>query len=368
MDRVRSGIFIMPFHPPGKPLSQCHDEDMELVIRADELGIDEFWIGEHHTMVYENIAMPEIFIGAALRDTSDIRLGPAPVCLQQHHPALVASRLSFLDHLSHGRLNLCFGPGSVPTDLEILGVEPQDSAAMVAESMDMILTLWMTDPPYDIDGRFWKIRMERTIDPEVGLGVIHKPFQRPHPPVSMPISSMNSETARQAGRRGFQPFGHSLIPSNTLANIWTTYERAAMEAGHTPDRSDYKIARAIFLADSTEEAVKRARSNTVAANFEYIGTLLKRGGRGMGMFKRDSDMHDADCNLDYLMGEQIIAGNVDAVLERLQALRAEVGDFGTLVMMSYDWDDKDSWLRSLELFATELMPALNRAVTSEQVV
>ena len=368
MDRVRSGIFIMPFHPPGKPPSQCHDEDMELVIRADELGIDEFWIGEHHTMVYENIAMPEIFIGAALRDTSDIRLGPAPVCLQQHHPALVASRLSFLDHLSHGRLNLCFGPGSVPTDLEILGVEPQDSAAMVAESMDMILTLWMTDPPYDIDGRFWKIRMERTIDPEVGLGVIHKPFQRPHPPVSMPISSLNSETARLAGRRGFQPFGHSLIPSNTLANIWTTYERAALEAGHTPDRSDYKIARAIFLADSTEEAVKRARSNTVAANFEYIGTLLKRGGRGMSMFKRDSDMHDADCNLDYLMGEQIIAGNVDAVLERLEALRAEVGDFGTLVMMSYDWDDKDSWLRSLELFATELMPALNRAVTSEQVV
>lgn len=184
----------------------------------------------------------------------------------------------------------------------------------------------------------------------------------------MPISSINSETARQAGRRGFQPFGHSLIPSNTLANIWTTYERAAAESGRRPDRADYKIARAIFLADTTEEAVRRARSNTVAANFEYIGTLLKRGGRGMGMFKRDPDMHDADCNLDYLMGEQIIAGNVDAVLDRLEALRAEVGDFGTLVMMSYDWDHKDSWLRSLELFATELMPALNRAVTSEQMV
>ena len=88
----------------------------------------------------------------------------------------------------------------------------------------------------------------------------------------------------------------------------------------------------------------------------------------MGMFKRDPDMRDADCNLDYLMGEQIIAGNVDAVLERLKALRAEVEDFGTLVMMSYDWDEKDSWLRSLELFATELMPALNREATSEQAV
>jgi alkanesulfonate monooxygenase SsuD/methylene tetrahydromethanopterin reductase-like flavin-dependent oxidoreductase (luciferase family) len=183
----------------------------------------------------------------------------------------------------------------------------------------------------------------------------------------MPITSMNSATAREAGRRGFQPFGHSLIPSNLLANIWTTYEQAAIEAGRLPDRSDYKIARAIFLADTTEEAVRRARSNTVAANFEYIGTLLKRGGRGIGMFKRDPNMPDADCDLDYLMGEQIIAGDVDTVLERLESIRAEVGDFGTLVMMSYDWDDKDSWLRSLELFATELMPALNPVQPTEQV-
>ena len=70
-----------------------------------------------------------------------------------------------------------------------------------------------------------------------------------------------------------------------------------MEAGHAPDRSDYKIARAIFLADITEEAVRRARSNTVAANFEDIGTLLKRGGRGVGMFKRDPDMRDPDAPL-----------------------------------------------------------------------
>ena len=66
------------------------------------------------------------------------------------------------------------------------------------------------------------------------------------------------------------------------------------------------------------------------------------------------------------MGEQIIAGDVDTVLERLEALRAEVGDFGTLVMMSYDWDDKESWLHSLDLFANELMPALNGLPPAEQ--
>jgi hypothetical protein len=40
----------------------------------------------------------------------------------------------------------------------------------------------------------------------------------------------------------------------------------------------------------------------------------------------------------------------------------ETGRFGTLVLMGYDWDDKPSWVRSLELFARELMPRLNKAV------
>ena len=62
---IRHGMFIMPFHDPAKPPGQCYDEDLELVVRAEELGFTEFWVGEHHTMKYENIVMPEIFIGWA---------------------------------------------------------------------------------------------------------------------------------------------------------------------------------------------------------------------------------------------------------------------------------------------------------------
>lgn len=82
------------------------------------------------------------------------------------------------------------------------------------------------------------------------------------------------------------------------------------------------------------------------------------------MYKRDPAMSDAACDLDYLMGEQIIAGSPDEVLRRLLLLIEETGTFGTLVLMSYDWDDKERWLHSMELFARELMPALNKAVCS----
>ena len=83
--------------------------------------------------------------------------------------------------------------------------------------------------------------------------------------------------------------------------------------------------------------------------------------RGLGrrICKRDLEMSDADCNRDYWLEEQIIADDVDEVLRRLLQLIEEIG---TLVLMSYDWDDKPSWLHSMDLFANELMPALNKAV------
>jgi alkanesulfonate monooxygenase SsuD/methylene tetrahydromethanopterin reductase-like flavin-dependent oxidoreductase (luciferase family) len=359
--RIDYGMFIMPFHDPAKPLGQCYDEDLELVVRADELGFQDFWIGEHHTMKYENIVMPEIFIGRALGETRRIRMGPAPVCLNQHHPAHVASRLAFLDHLSKGRLNLCFGPGSVTADQELYGLDPKLAPEMTEEAVEIILKLWESDPPYEFVGKHWTIRLQKHVDYETGIGFIHKPLQRPHPPISTPAMSRNSPTMRMAGRRGFKPLGHCLVTANVLADNWKTYEDAAVAAGRQPDRADWGILRSIFLADTTKEARQRARTNSLGKNYEYIGRLFDKG-LGRRIYKRDLDMPDSECNMEFLMNEQIIAGDVNEVLRRLLAMMEETGSFGQLILMSYDWDDKPSWLRNMELFARELMPALNKAV------
>jgi alkanesulfonate monooxygenase SsuD/methylene tetrahydromethanopterin reductase-like flavin-dependent oxidoreductase (luciferase family) len=361
LQQIDYGMFIMPFHAPDKPLAQGYDEDLELIIRAEELGFKEFWIGEHHTMKYETIVMPEIFIARALGETSTIRMGPAPVCLNQHHPAHVASRLAMLDHLSKGRLNLCLGNGSVTADQELYSVDPKDGGKMALEAIDVILDLWSHDPPYEHHGEFWDFELTKTFDPECLIGYIHKPFQLPHPPIAIPGMSRNSFSMKMAGRRGYQPFAHCLIPGNVVADQWRTYAAAAVEAARAPNRADFKVARSIFLADTTAEAVKRVRKNSLGRNYEYIGGLFDKG-LGRRIYKRDLDMPDSQCQLDYLMTEQIIAGDVDEVLRRLLKLMEETGEFGTLVLMSYDWDDKASWVHSMELFAKELMPALNRAV------
>ena len=164
----------------------------------------------------------------------------------------------------------------------------------------------------------------------------------------MPGMSRGSPTMKLARSAGFQPFGHCLVAGNVLADLWKNYEEAA-QAGREPNRGDFKIARSIFLADTTKEAEARGQDNSLGQNYEYIGRLFDKG-LGRKIYKRDLAMSDADCNLDYLMTEQIIAGDVDHVLDRLLAMVEETGPFGTLVLMSYDWDDKPSWLHSMELF------------------
>ena len=358
----------MPFHHPSKELAQSHDEDMELAIRADELGVDEFWVGEHHTLAWETIISPEMFLAAVFRQTKRMRMGPAPVLVNLHHPAQVANRLAFLDHFSHGRLDLAFGYGGAPSDFEMYGLDPKQMQSRMIEAVGMILKIWSSDGPYEFKGEHWTVKL-KTVNDDLGFGVVQKPYQKPHPPISVPVSSRDSGSAKAAARLGFQLFSHSIIPADVLKNQWDTYEAADLEAGNPADRSLWKVARTVFLADTTAEAEKRARSNCIETAYTYLAKAIQRG-PGLKIMKNDLSMPDDDVNMDYFMGEQIIAGDVDTALDRLLGLWEEIGPFGSLIVMGFDWindDDRRAWLHSMELLNRELLPRFNKAVGAEVV-
>ena len=367
--RLRIGMFVMPIHDPAKPMVQCLDEDLELAMQCERLGFDDFWVGEHHSSSVENIVMPEIFLGKVLGMTERIRIGPAPVCLQYHHPAHVAGRLAFLDHLSHGRLNVCFGPGAIPTDMELFGAHPSETGARVAESIDMILRLWTGELPIDIEGRFWNLKLKDRMSPEFGVGHLHKPLQRPHPPIYVPSISRSSPGLRKAAERGFRFMSHHMLHPQVLREQWNTYAEAAIAAGRTADPANWAVARNVFVADSTRDARRLAQGNSLGSCIQYILDLTRATApSGVAMWKRDEAQADSDCTLDYFMDDVIIAGDPDHVTRQLLELREQIGPFGSLVLTAHDWDDRDRWAHSLELFANEVVPALNKAISATQEV
>ena len=148
---MRFGVFITPFHPTGQSPTVALEYDMERVVALDRLGYDEAWFGEHHSGGYELISCPEVFIAAAAERTKHIRLGTGVVSLPYHHPLMVADRWVLLDHLTRGRVMFGTGPGALPSDAYMMGIDPIDQRRMMQESLEAILALFRAAPDERID-------------------------------------------------------------------------------------------------------------------------------------------------------------------------------------------------------------------------
>lgn len=355
---MKLGVFMMPLHPPEKDRTQCFEEDIELVVRADELGFTDIWVGQHHTVAWEPIPSNDVFISNVLPRTKNVRLGTGVTIVPQHHPANIAVRLAFLDHLSRGRLNCGFGQGGVPTDWGLFELpDPRTQGLMTVEAIDLILKLWEIEAPFDIKGDFWHVKIDHT-NPEFGIGTMLKPYQKPHPPISMSIVKPTSMAARMAGQRGYRPISTNLVPADTAVQHWKTYCAGAEEAGRAaPDRSIWSISRNIYVGESNEEAWELALNGEFARSFEYLIVMLKAGNM-LHIAKHDPDIPDTDVTPEYLLRHLSIIGDVDECIGQLEEMWETTGGFGTLLMIAQDWDDKGKWLRSMELLANSVVPAL----------
>src|SRR5256885_15694558 len=139
---LKFGIFLAPFHPVGQNPTLALERDLELIQRLDALGFDEAWIGEHHSAGYEIIASPELFMAVAAERTRNIKLGTGVSSLPYHHPLILADRMVLLDHLTRGRFMFGVGPGALPSDAYMMGIDPMDQRRRMEESLEAMLQLF----------------------------------------------------------------------------------------------------------------------------------------------------------------------------------------------------------------------------------
>ena len=82
---------------------------------------------------------------------------------------------------------------------------------------------------------------------------------------------------KTAGKKGWAPISANISPGNVVADNWRVYEKAALEAGRVPNRSDWRVCRSIFIGDNKEESERQVRPNSMGNAFEYIGSLIDQG-------------------------------------------------------------------------------------------
>jgi limonene 1,2-monooxygenase len=159
--RMRFGIFLAPFHPPGINPTLALEQDLELIQWLDRCGYDEAWCGEHHSAGTELSASPEIFMAVASQRTRHIRLGTGVVSVSYHNPLWVAERIVQLDHLTRGRVMLGVGPGSLPTDGAMIGLSQTQTRGLLEDGLGIIHQLLTTEEPVNFENDRWTLRDAR---------------------------------------------------------------------------------------------------------------------------------------------------------------------------------------------------------------
>jgi len=365
---MRLGMFMMPVHPPGRPMWSGFEEDCEKSILADQLGFAEVWMGEHFTATTEPYPSPMMFFSALLSRTKTITFGTAVICIPNHHPAIVAAEAAQFDNMCKGRFMMGVGPGGLISDFELFKApDVHGRNRMVVEATNMIQKIWTQDPPYDLKGEFWNIQITDAIMPELGVGFMPKPYQKPHPPICISLASPNSSSAKTAAEQGWGMLSANIIPTYSVATHWDIYNKACAALGKKPSGDNWRVSRNVLVAPSDAEAEERVFGPDGSNRyfFTYIRDVLTRVGI-LFILKPTPEMPDEEATPDVILKECVIYGSPKTVLDKLVAFRERVGPFGTLLMTGMDWGGANgAWEREgMTLLAHEVMPKFRQHVTA----
>lgn len=355
---MRFGYFMQPNHPPTRSLKDGYEWDLEVLRTLDACGFEEAWIGEHHTSPWEPNPAPDLLCVEGFRQTETLRIGPGGFLLPYHHPAELAHRAAFMDHLSEGRLLFGMAASGLPSDWQLFNVDGLSGTNrdMTREALDIILKMW-TEEAFDHQGRYWKV----TRDPEGMFGLLRphlKPVQQPHPPIGVTGLSKGSETLKMAGEFGFLPLSLNLS-IDYVKSHWASIEEGAARAGRIPSRRDWRHVREIVVAETDAEAWKLAVEGPMGRlNRDYLMPLFTNFGF-LDNFKHHPDVPDTDVTVEYCAKHNWVVGSPNTVAEKLEAMYDAVGGYGETILFGVDYaDEAEAWKTSLGMLMREVAPKL----------
>jgi alkanesulfonate monooxygenase SsuD/methylene tetrahydromethanopterin reductase-like flavin-dependent oxidoreductase (luciferase family) len=325
----------------SSPLDRLYEERLQLLEEADKAGFYSYHLAEHHFTPLGMAPSPALFLAAASQRTRNIRLGPLGCLLPLYNPLRLIEEVCMLDNLSKGRLDLGIGRGVSPYEVGYYGVDAEDSRDMLAEALTVLLT-GLTQNHLTFQGKYYHYD-------DVPMEL--RPHQQPYPPIWYPTH--NPESIVQAAQQGYNLVG--LGPAAFVRSLVDAYWNAWEEHRQQPGRRNGHVTapkvgvmRQVFVADTDDEALAAARP----AHGDWFYSITKL------WHDHNDHMPDGLFNWDVLTEhESLIFGSPDRVREQVARLLEVSGC--NYVIFAFAWGTltQEQKLRSLRLFAEEVMPA-----------
>jgi len=243
---MRLGFFLPHIGPWAGPESLT-----QVARRAEEMGFDSLWVTERSLLPLDPITpyplgvLPEVYkrvldpldaLTFVAGQTSRIALGQAVLNLPWYNPVLLSRRLATIDVLSNGRLRVGLGQGWSEDEYLAAGTSWQNRVRRFEESLQVLKTIWTTDP-VEFDGDYHTI-------PRSWIGP--KPVQEPHPPIY--LGAFSPKAAARVARIADGWIGVA-YPVPAMAEMFAGIKAAASEVGRDPETLELLVRANVELFD-----------------------------------------------------------------------------------------------------------------------
>jgi len=320
----------------GNPISaaQTIRNIVEQAVRADELGIDHFNIGEHHRDDFAVSAPDTVLAGIATR-TKNIILGTGVTVLSSDDPVRVYQRFATLDALSNGRAEITAGRGSFTESFPLFGYQLSDYSALFEEKLELLVQLWQEDAVT------WKGTMRASLQNQQ----VYPKTEKGHMGLRVGVGG-SPESVVRAARLGiplalaiiggdparFAPFAH--LYRDQLAKFGKPQLPISI---HSPG----------YVAESDEEAIEEMWPNYMAS-FGRIGRE-----RGWGQPTKEHYLAEVYHGSMYIGSPQTVADKIVHAIRSVGAQRFDLKYANGPVPNS-------KLIKGIELYANEVIPRVRK--------
>jgi len=345
---MRFATFSYNQSRPRVAEKQAFEELLEQILLTERLGFDDAWFAEHHHSDYGMLASPNLIIATLAPRTQHLRFGNLVNVLPLYDPMRLAEECGMLDILTGGRLNVGLGRG-VPRDDLKHGLDRDTAQARFEEGIEILMRSW-TGETFTYSGKAWSY---------IDIICRPQPLQKPHPPIYYGATSPDSPA--MVARRGWN-LALSRQPLANCARAISSYREERAKHAHLFGKGDAIMVRDVYVADTDEQAWHEAVPEIT--RFWQLATDNVWRGESVS----PDDLPKFTERFPYFPGGLTVRrldewgtsliGSPDTVIKKARAMIETARPDSLVGMFSFGGLRHEQVMRSIELFATQVMPAL----------
>jgi alkanesulfonate monooxygenase SsuD/methylene tetrahydromethanopterin reductase-like flavin-dependent oxidoreductase (luciferase family) len=335
----------------GQPLSEFYNDRLRLVEAYDRVGVHVYLTAEHHATPLGMAPSPSVFHSAVAQRTKRILFGPLVYTLALYHPLRLAEEICMLDHMSGGRFQLGVGRGISPYELGYYGVPNDEAQPRYLEAYQVVMQALALSQSTDPAAR--ELSFEGKYHQFQNVPLTLAPKQSPHPPLWYGIGNLDTVPWCVANRCNIVSNG----PLEHVRRITDAYRAQWHAAGHSASTVPLMgTTRHMVIAPSEQEATDIARAAYTRWYKSFMLLWVKHGTKPGAYFPSTWD--------ELASAGRALAGTPATVREKLTAQVETSGVNFVLTRFAFGELSFAHSLRSIELFASEVMPWVSERVAT----